>query len=242
MAPAQFFVDHVDDSTPIFSGGGVYDGTSVVCLSVDDPGAVTTLEGAYKIEGRAISDTANTGRVEGNLVPCAQEPMRLLEVRDASGQHWTLGYSWTSSDGWDLTPAVGIRSGEAISLTVRADPDSDAAGFVVLEGDDLIYAMESGIGGQGLIADDLGLLDVTDGTEVTTTTGDCGEERTYVSLDFTSDDDRERLGPNGDGTLVVDGDYYTVCNITSYSVTSDPVTEAAEGCAESGETSWMLFR
>ncbi len=236
-APAQFFVDRVDDGNGFFSGNGIYDGTSVVCLSVTDPDLVTTLDGAWLIDGRAISDTANTEAMEGNLVPCTEDPMRLLEVRDASGQLWTLGYSWTSSDGWDRTPAIGIRSGEPVTLTVRADPDSDAAGFVVTEHDELIYAMESGIGGQGLLASDLTALSVDEGSEVTTTTGDCGEERTYVSLDFTSDDDRERLGPNGDGSLVVDGEYYTVCNITSYSVT-DP----GESCTPDGETSWMLFR
>ncbi len=236
MLPAQFFVDQADQTNPVFSGGGVYDGSSVVCLSVDDPSAVALLDGAWLIEGRAVSDTVNTNTMEGNLVPCSEEPMRLLEVRDASGYHWTLGYSWTSNDGWDRTPAIGILSGEAVSITVRADPASEAAGFVVLRDDDLIYAMESGKGGQGLVADDLDLLDVTEGTQVATTTGDCGEERTYVSLDFTSDDDRERLGPNGDGSLIVEGDYYTVCNITSYSVTS-----AEGGCEEDGEMSWMLF-
>ena len=162
--------------------------------------------------------------------------MRVLEVRDASGLHWTLGYSWTSSEGWDLTPAIGVLSGNPVSLTVRADPTSEAAGFVVLVDDELLYAMESGKGGQGLAADDLDMLEVAEGSEMISTAGDCGEERTYVSLDFTSGDDRERLGPNGDGSLVVDGNSYTICNITSYSVTTPE-----EGCDDAGETSWMLF-
>ncbi len=234
--PAAFFVGQVDDGNSLFGGGGVYDGTSVVCLSVDDPEAVEMLDGAWVIDGRAISDAANTEDLSGNLVDCADLAMRVLEVRDASGQLWTLGYSWTTEDGWDRTPAIGIRSGEPVSLTVRADPDSQAAGFVVTSDDQLLYAMESGRGGEGLVAEDLTDLAVTVGNEVTTTTGDCGEERTYTTLDFTSDGDRERLGPNGDGALMVDSEYLTVCNITSFDVT------APGECDVAGETSWMLFR
>ena len=81
------------------------------------------------------------------------------------------------------------------------------------------------------------MMTVTEGDHVTTVTGSCGEERSYVSLDFTADGDRERLGPDGDAVLNVDGEFYTVCNITSYMV-----TEPAETCGEDGEISWMVFR
>ena len=235
--PAQFFVNQAADGPDLFSGGGVYDGTSVVCLAVDDDTLVAPVDGAWRLEGRAVSDVANTAELDGNLVPCTEAPMRVLEIRDDQGQHWYLGYSWTTQDGWDRTPAIGIRSGEPVALTVRADPDSEAVGFVVTERDELLYAMESGRGGQGLLAQDLGALTVTEASEVTTTTSECGDERTYVSLDFEADGDRERLGPNGDGALVVDGEYYTVCNITSYTV-----TEPADACDVGGETSWMMFR
>jgi hypothetical protein len=235
--PAQFFVNQAGDGTDFFVGGGLYDGTSVVCLEVDNPDSVSLEDGAWVIEGRAVSDRANTDGLLGNLIACTEPPMRVLQVRDDRGNQWLLGYSWTSEDGWDRTPSIGIHSGEAVQLTVRADLESEAAGFVVTENGNLLYAMESGKGGQGLEASDLEDMTVSAGDLVTTTTGDCGEERTYMSLDFTSDSDRERLGPNGDGTLIVDGDYYTVCNITSYTV-----SETADGCSLDGETSWMMFR
>ena len=221
-----------------FMGDSLYDSTSIVCLQVEDASQIQADEtGYFEIAGRVVSDLATSESLEGNMVACAEDPMRILEVREPSGLHWFLGYSWTSDDGWDRTPAIGVQSGDFVQLIVRADPASEAAGFVVESDGELLYAMEAGRDGQGLLASDLPTIEVTEGSHTGSSSSTCGGERDYVTLDFTSDSDAERLGPSGDGTLMVDGDYYTVCNINSYSI-SEPDSD----CELSSETSWMLFR
>lgn len=218
-------------------GGGeyVYDaGTSVVCLGTD-----VAMEPAetYAFSGEVIAVDAQPDAGWDNQVGCWSEPSQVFVVRDANGDIWRVGYAWIEGD-WDSTPWINASRGDQVDVFLRADrtEGSDAAGFTVhgqVEGD-LIYALESGINGQGLQDGDIQSLSVVRGADVGTSQGSCGQ-RNNIRIEFTSDTDRLALAPGGDAGMEVDGDYVTTCNIDSFTWSD------SQDCAEPGEVSWVMF-
>ncbi|MFT5586724.1 MAG: hypothetical protein ACI9VR_004326 [Cognaticolwellia sp.] len=202
-------------------------GTAVVCLGSD--AEVESAE-SYVINGEVLSDAAATVDV-GNVVPCAQDPMRVLSVRDDSGQVWEVGYAWVGSDGWNSTPAVGMQ-GQRVEIIVRQGEMQGSAGFAVYDRNGLSYAMEAGHGGAALESEDLGSIAVAPGSVVGSVDhADCGSADS-VMVNFDSEVDQLSLYPGEDAPLQTEDGWYTTCNITSVEM---------DDCGES-EVSWVMFR
>ena len=214
----------LDQDWSVSSVGG---STAVVCMGSD---AEVEHAESYIINGRVISDTATTVDV-GNIVPCSQDPMRVLSVRDDSGQIWELGYAWVGSDGWNSTPEVGMQ-GERVELIVRQGEMQGSAGFAVYDRNGLSYAMEAGHSAAALQSEDLGSIEVFTGAVVGSVDhADCGSADSVV-VNFDSDVDQVSLYPGEDAPLQTADGWYTTCNINSVEM---------DDCGES-EVSWVMFR
>ncbi len=217
-------------------GGGeyVYDaGTSVVCLGTD---ADVEESETYAFSGQVIVVDGQPEAGWDNQVSCWTEPSQVLVVQDDNGDIWRVGYAWLEED-WDSTPWVEATRGDQVNVFLRQDMalDSDAAGFTVSDEEGhLMYALESGVNGQGLQDGDVEDLSITHGADVSTSQGSCGT-RNDMRIEFTSGTDRLALGPGGDAEMEVDGDYMVTCNIDSFAWadTSD--------CDEPSEVSWVMF-
>ena len=202
-------------------------GTAVVCMGSD---AEVEPSESYVINGEVISDASASVDV-GSVVPCAQDPMRVLSVQDDDGQIWEVGYAWVGSDGWNSTPAVGMQ-GQRVELIVRQGAMQGSAGFAVYDRNGLSYAMEAGHGGAALQDDDLGSVQVATGAVVGTVDHeDCGSADSVV-VNFDSEVDELSLYPGEDAPLQTEDGWYTTCNINSVQL---------DDCGES-EVSWVMFR
>lgn len=214
----------LDQDWSVTTMGG---GTAVVCLGSD---AEVEPSDSYVINGEVLSDASSSVDV-GGVVPCAQDPMRVLSVRDDAGQVWEVGYAWVGSDGWNTTPAVGMQ-GQRVELVVRQGAMQGSAGFAVYDRNGLSYAMEAGHGGGALQPEDLGNVQVETGAVVGTVEHeDCGAADSVV-VNFDSEVDELSLYPGEDAPLQTEDGWYTTCNINSVS---------ADDCGES-EVSWVMFR
>lgn len=205
-------------------------GSAVVCLGAD---ADIEPADSYVISGRVVQDVGDRTDV-GNLIPCQDEPYRVLTVEDADGVQWDIGYAWIAADGWDQTPAVGIWEDTRVEVVVRSglSEGSESAGFVVHDAEGMAFAMEAGFGEPALSTDDIP-LEIGAGSAIGTIEHDCGDAST-VSIEFTSDSDSLTLYPGEDESMFVGSSYYTTCNINSIELTDD--------CDDVSETSWVMFR
>ncbi|MCB9759529.1 MAG: hypothetical protein H6739_06785 [Alphaproteobacteria bacterium] len=228
---------------PFVDGVGVMGGTSVVCLGSDAPVSdAQKAEGLYQVEGR-IRETRSIDLVDDpdfdNLVPCWTEPGQIFQVVDDEGNTWTVGYSWIAADGWDSTPWVYTWDSDRVELLVRADTTqgSEAAGFAVLEEGELLYVMESGRNGRGLVDGDVDGLSFGNGDVIATTSDDCGD-RAALTQEFVSPDDSLTLYPGEDQGMEVEGTYMTTCSIDSWERADEG------GCDDPlvNESSFVMFR
>jgi hypothetical protein len=208
-------------------------GNAVVCLGSDAP--VEAGLATYEFAGELIPFDWDAQAPEAfdNLVPCWTDVDYVTQVEDADGNTWTIGHAWLDSDGWDMTPTIW-QDGH-VEVLVRNVQDSDAAGVVVTQRGSTLYAMESGRGGSALHAGDVPGMDVsTRDSSGITVNDNCGE-RTTLSIEFQTDDDRLVLYPGEDEGLSIDGEYYTTCSIES--------VEYDDPCDDSpSETSWVMFK
>lgn len=203
-------------------------GTAVVCLGAD---AEVDSADSFEISGRVIADEASSVDV-GSILPCAQEPMRVLTVQDDDGVRWEVGYAWIGSDGWNSTPAVGMQ-GQRVDLVVQAGEVAGSAGFALYDAAGLSYVMEAGHGGPALDTEALGPVAVDLGSVVGSVDHeDCGSADS-MSVNFESEVDSLQLYPGEDAPLETEDGWYTTCNINSVQVD--------EGCGDS-EVSWVMFR
>ncbi len=207
-----------------------FQGTSVVCLGADQDVENT---GLFEIRGTVLNDRVSNLDV-GNVIPCEQEPARILSIEDEDGVVWEVGYAWYTGDGWDSTPAVNAWRGDYVELVVRqGDSAGTAAGFAVYEPSGLLYAMEAGHGEVGLADGDVDSLQVE--TRAITELDDGDECTDSVSQNFTTDTDELILYPGDDAGLEIDGEYFVTCNIASF--------EVQAGCDDQvAESSWVIFR
>lgn len=214
----------LDQDWSVSTMGG---GTAVVCMGSD---AEVEPAGSYVINGEVVSDASATVDV-GNVVPCAQDPMRVLSVRDDNGDIWEVGYAWIGGDGWNSTPAVGMQ-GQRVELVVRQGEMQGSAGFAVYDRNGLSYAMEAGHGGAALQSVDLdGVAVETGGVVGSVDHEDCGSADS-VMVNFESGVDELSLFPGEDAPLQTEDGWYTTCNINSVQM---------DDCGES-EVSWVMFR
>ena len=208
-------------------------GTSVVCLGSEL--VVPEDQRFFEIRGTVVSDEMSNVDV-GNVVPCEQDPARVLSVVDADGALWEVGYAWYDSAGYDLTPVPDLVEGQQVVVTVRqgdSGADSTSAGFLVDTSQGLLYAMEAGHGEAGLAEGDIQDLSVSATREAGSIESDCGEN-TPLIIDFESSSDALSLYPGEDAGMEIDGEYYVTCNINSL--------EVAEDCDDDGEISYVLFK
>ncbi|MCP4806620.1 MAG: hypothetical protein GY913_29330 [Proteobacteria bacterium] len=208
-------------------------GTSVVCLGSDIE--VPADQDLFEIRGEVVSDEMISVDV-GNVIPCEQDPARVLTVVDGDGATWEIGYAWYAADGYDLTPVPDLVEGQQVMVTVRqgaSGADSTSAGFVVDSSRDMIYAMEAGHGEAGLASGDIADLDVSATREAGSIESDCGENIPLI-IDFESSSDALSLYPGEDAGMEIDGEYYVTCNINSLQVADD--------CEDDGEISYVLFK
>ncbi len=208
-----------------------FTGTSVVCLGADQDVENT---GFFEIRGTVVNDRISSLDI-GNVIPCEQEPGRVLSIEDDNGVIWDVGYAWFAGDGWDSTPAVNVVRGSMVEVLVSQGAsgiDSTAAGFVVYDTSGMVYAMEAGHGERGFSSDVDGIRVETELIEGINDGDDCTDS---ISQTFTSDTDRLTLYPGDDASLEVDGEYIITCNITSFEVVDD--------CNDTvSESSWVMFR
>jgi len=213
-------------------GISAFTGTSVVCLGADEDVENT---GFFEIRGIVVNDRVSSLDI-GNVIPCEQEPARVLSIEDDNGVIWDVGYAWYAGDGWDSTPAVNVLRGSMVEVLVsqgESGIDSTAAGFVVHDTTGMVYAMEAGHGERGFASDDV--ADVWVETELIDGLDDGNDCTDSVSQTFTSDTDRLTLYPGDDASLEVDGVPIITCNITSFEVAGDCDDTVAE-------SSWVMFR
>lgn len=216
-------------------------GTSLVCLGTTaDLGSLGAASPVFRVEGEVVSADM-TAPTEGfdNLVPCWTAPQTALVLRDADGATWTVGFGWLSGDGYDMTPWPALDAGDRVELVLRADrsPGSQAAGMALSQQGRLLYALESGRGGQGLQPGDIAGLETRTLDPVGTYATDCGE-RASLAQEFASDGDTLVMYAGEDDAVQVGQDQLTTCSIDAWELVDG-------GCDDqeiTTESSWVMFR
>lgn len=213
---------------------GSWAGTGVVCLG-SDATSLTPDAGYYEFEGSLVSDLNDTTDV-GNLVPCVEDPARVLTLRTDAGEVIEIGYAWLSYDGWDSTPGIWLEEGTPLRVVIRQG-DSEgtlSAGMAIFHEGQLLYALEAGHGEPALAEGDIPNLSYRSGDVVGQSDEDCGT-RLSLTQEFISDEQSLTLYEGEDQPLSMDGEYYTTCSIASFAF--------EDGCDEYlSESSFVMFR
>lgn len=228
------------DSPTATTGASRNLGTSVVCLGTTaNLGQLQSTATVFQVQGTVVDEdfAASRGSFD-NVVPCWTEPGTSLQIEDANGDIWTVGFGWLESSGYDITPWPSVRGGEEVNLVVRADRSagSEAAGMALSRNGRLLYALESGRNGQGLQSGDIAGMDIQTTEGVGSFNSDCGE-RMALAQQFTSDSGELVLYAGEDQGFEVDGEYMTTCSIDAWEL-----VEGDCGDGLSSESSWVMFR
>ena len=207
-------------------------GTAVVCAGTS---ADVDAADSYDIRGTVTSTWEAPERGFDNLIPCSTQPDIALELEDENGDTWTVGYGWTTAQGWDNTPWIDTWEGDRVRMLV-AQGDGESAGFAVFRSGRLVYAMEAGVGGNALRNGDIEGFEVEVDGIVGSVETPCGA-RDALSVEYRSDDDRVVLFPDEDGGFRMNGSQYTACNITSFELHENGDCDDEAG----SDTSWVVF-
>jgi hypothetical protein len=208
-------------------------GSSVVC--VGSTADVDADSETFDIRGTVTSTWEAPARGFDNIIPCAEQPEIALEIEDDNGDTWTVGYAWKTAQGWDNTPWIDTWEGDRVRVYM-AQGEGESAGFAVFRTGRLVYAMESGVGGNALVNGDIDGLEVQIDDIVGTVETPCGD-RDALSVEYSSDDDRVVLFPDEDGGFRMNGSDYTACNITSFEMHDNGDCDDDS----SSDTSWVVF-
>lgn len=216
-------------------------GTSVVCLGTTaELSSLERAAGLFQVEGEVLdTDFSSVEADFDNVVPCWTEPSTALRVLDEDGEVWTVGFGWLAGDGYDITPWPSVGVEQPVALRVRADraAGSQAAGMVLSQGGRLVYALESGRGGQGLQSGDIPGLEFQTLGAVGTYSTDCGERAT-LSQQFTVNGRDTVMFAGEDTGLQVGNESMTTCSIDAWELVDG-------GCEDEDittESSWVMFR
>jgi len=207
-------------------------GQSVVCVGTTaDVDPSDTID----IRGTVLSTWEAPQRGFDNLIPCWAQPQTSVSIEDDNGDTWVIGYAWLDPQGWDTTPWIDTWEGDRVNVFI-AEGEGESVGFSISRSGRLVYAMESGRGGQALQNGDINGMNVEIDGVVGTIETPCGD-RDALAVEYSSDNDRVVLFPDEDGGFRMNGSDYTACNIASFTL-----SENGECTDETiDDTSWVVF-
>lgn len=201
-------------------------GQVLVCLDGGRPAEMEDLD--LTVEGTVTAVGAGTGG-------CAVD----VTIEDAAGSATTIGLAVSDHANADVTPALDVAVGDAVSLLYRYRfVWGDTAGFVLSDADGLVVAAEEGYWGGALRDGDVSGLTVTRGEEVLSSEPtDClpveGFDLTFAG------DDTATLIPVDSTTVSVGGVEVTALAVAAWDH-GEPT-----GCDMSdatGVTAWVVSR
>ena len=192
------------------------------------------------ISGTVVSDEALSGAFDSPL-ECYGVGQRVLTIEDGDGGEWAFAYGVTDPDDADVTPAMAVSAGEAVSVRYRAVLDFGSAnGFVVTSAADdrVIAAVEAGTWGGALQDGDVPGLMVSRGEVFGEEPTDCGPV-VHERLEFfaPTDGDVIELEPYAVSTVTLGG-----APISVYAAVSATFDDRVQCTDLAGTVSWALFR
>lgn len=205
---------------------GVASGEAEACLSGSADGGGETLA----ISATVVSDEAST-------LACATAGGRVLTLSDSNANTWTLGYAVWDLDGADVTEALDVEPGDALTLLVRRDDEPGGAfGFALSDTASVVAAFAIGRGGAALQDGDVPGLTVTDGGILERVETECGAQLSE-ELIFQGDASIT-LAPFEDRLITV-GE----TALTAVAVRNTRYASPDEACAEAREDEvWAIWR
>ena len=209
-------------------------GEAAVCLGNDEPAPIpVTAKANWEVTGMVdavrdfdASDSANTN--------CSSAVSTAVDVVDATGTTWTLGYGILDSKGNQELPQLDLIEGETINLIVRQNESGLSRGFVIHDGQGVVAAMDEGIAGGALNEDDVNGLIVARGLPIGTSKDDCGKmEGTQIAFEGTS---KVTTSPFNSTYVEIDDTELQAFAIDSFYWTKTSCTDAEDKLA------WAVFR
>jgi hypothetical protein len=212
-------------------------GTTTACLAGDLPENLYEYDGEnmlFEVEGTVLSDEA--GEMPETDAECYWTQHRVLQIEDAEGVVWSVGYGIEEPNGDDVTPALDLAAGDSVSLSYRmVQSFGSAHGFVIEDADGLVAALESGTWGPALEDGDVPGLTVQDGDLLDTLEVECGTEG-HFQWTFEGDT-TTTVAPYGLGAMDIDGVDYTAMAVANMQWQGDvQCTDLA------GDQMWAVFR
>lgn len=186
------------------------------------------------VSGTVVSDAAGSD-VGDTPLECYGFAHRVLTLTDAEGETWRFSYGVDDGDEQDVTPALDVSAGGAVTVTFRAVLDFGSAnGFVVTDSAGLVGAVEAGTWGSALEAGDVPGLTVQVGDPYGEVDTDCGT-RVHDELVFVGDTS-VTLAPFEVGSVSVGGVPLDAYGMVATRFEDVQCTDLA------GNVSWAVFR
>ncbi len=212
-------------------------GITSACLAGDLPENLYEYDGEnmlFEVEGTVLSDEA--GAMPESNAECYWTQHRVLQIEDAEGVVWSVGYGIEEPNEADVTPALDLTAGDSVSLTYRmVQSFGSAHGFVIEDDEGLVAALESGTWGPALEDGDVPGLTVQDGDLLNTLEAECGTEGHFQWV-FEGDNDTT-VAPYGLGDLSIGGVDYTAMAVANMQWQGDVL------CTDlAGDQMWAVFR
>lgn len=186
-----------------------------------------------------IGTITSTSELDGSALPgldCAEDAAYAVEIEEIDGTVWTLAYGVTDQTGAQVAPMLDITNGDTVNFLFRQKQASNipARGFVVVDGDGLVAAIDNGISGGALKQEDIDGLSVNRGLDVGDNKEDCGM-RSGSLIQFQGNE-TIAIEPFSSSTLTIGSASFEAYAVSAYYWTKDSCDENTD------EFSWAIFR
>ena len=186
-----------------------------------------------------IGTVVSVNELDGSAVPgldCAENAAHSVEIEELDGTVWTLAYGVTDQTGAHVAPPLDITVGDTVNFLFRQKqaPNTPARGFVVVDGNGLVAALDNGISGGALKQEDIDGLSVNRGLDVGDNKEDCGM-RSGSLIQFQGNE-TVSIEPFSTSTVTIGSASFQAYAVSAYYWTKGSCDENTD------EFSWAIFR
>ncbi len=222
--------------------------TTPVALPIPQRGAVyACLGGPEEAMAGEDLDIVVTGTVIGfdsgadmNLAECWNDPSMTVDIEDANGDVWTLGWSVLDHSQADITPNLDLFEEDVVDLTFRWKLVwGTTAGFVLADDAGTIGAADEGTWGSALDAADLPGFEVARGTDLMALEETSCQPTHGFNVDFITPSETVSLLPVSTGTLEVDGQ---TLNVIAVDAMEHGPSDTCSTSDTTDITAWVAYR
>ncbi len=211
-------------------------GTQQICLG-----------GPEDVGGADELDLLVTGTVVGfdvgndmNLADCLDGPSTVVEIEDADGEVWSLGWSIADDRGQDLTPVLSLEAGSEVDLLFRWKMVwGTTAGFVLSDAEGLVASGDEGAWGSALSADDLMGFEVERGANIVSREETQCQPIEGYTVDFVSLARTTSLLPVNSGPFEIDGQMFEAMAIDAMDYGESRSCSVSD---RTNVTAWAVYR